>query len=184
MSIANTVQATIEFYESGNVESALIMACIAVDATAKKEYPTERNNNVRYKGFMREYAWLIGHIGLRGVVARHIKLKALPPNLKPDSNGSVSLEDVLYGVVRCGLLHEATIKDHVILEETVILGYDGQKYQLPTSLPLGLIAAAIASPLNISERLETHHVLKLGEQEYFVNDLWGRRDVFAALLYR
>lgn len=182
MSISKRVSECLEIFERGDAEAALVSACIAIDATAKRERPSEKKNNVRYRAFLSDYAWLIGLVGLRGIVARKIKLRAQHPDLKPDAGGFVAIEDVLYGVVRCGLLHEASISDHVSLEEDIVLGYDGSKYQLSRTLPLGLIAAVISSPSNAHERLEQDVSIKIGWRTLEVNATWGTRYALAAAL--
>lgn len=95
MTIGKRIAESVEKAEAGDAEAALVTACIAVDATAKREHAAEKQNNRRYKAFLRDYAWLIGFVGLRGLVARRIRVPSLHPDLRPEADGTVALEDVL-----------------------------------------------------------------------------------------
>ena len=177
MSIGKRVTEAIEKYQARDFEGALIPACIAIDATAKKEFPKVKTVGARYKSFLRNYMWMIGLVGLRGIVARNIRLKYIPPNLKPGPDGCVPIEDILYEIIRCGLLHEAGVADYIVLSDDVILGYDGDRYVISAALPLGLTVAAMISPTNSIEKLANpKFTITIGRKKFVASQLWGQHD--------
>jgi len=182
MSIAERVKESVFAFRDGRFESALLSACIAAGATSRREHPSEKRDSVRYKAFVHDYRWLIGYVGLRGVVANRMKLASLHPDLKPAEDGSVGFEDVLYSVVRCCLVHEGGLQDYVILEPNVIFGYKDGKYQLPNHLSLGLIAAVVASPVNANERIGTTVNMPFLRSVLPLDLLWGKRDAIAKMM--
>lgn len=47
----------------GKHDVALALVCSAIDGTAKKLYPEQRKNNVRYKKFLKDYMRIITTFG-------------------------------------------------------------------------------------------------------------------------
>lgn len=182
MSVGARVLEALEHYERGNPEGALVAACVALDATARKEYSTKATVGERYKAFVHENLWVIGWVGFRGVIAQQIRLKALHPKVDVGPDGMCSIEDVIYHVIRCGLIHEASVNEYVAFSDEVIMGYDGPRYVFDSHLPVGLAAAAVLSPVNRDERTGDGAWIRLGSRSFLVNELWGRRkDVIAML---
>ena len=167
----------------GDAESALLSSCILVGATSRLEYPDERHDSVRYKKFLRAYVWIIGLVAFH-VVAKGYKLQCLHPELKPLPDGTVLLEDVLYKVIRCGLIHEANIHPHVELSETTILGYANGKYIFSERLPRALLVAAMISPSNSREQLQGEYTIQVGHRSFSAQSLWGKRNAIMDMLIK
>ncbi len=123
MSIGKRADEALASLASGDAEAALLSACVLVGATSRLEYPNEPRDSVRYKNFLSSYVWIIGLVAFQ-IVAKGYKVKCLHPELKPTEDDTALLEDVLYKVVRCGLLHEADISQYVQLSNSTIIGYD------------------------------------------------------------
>ena len=71
-----------------------------------------------------------------------IKVVADIPSLKKDANGYVDMEQIIYHVIRCGLVHNCNIEKAIVFTERTIIG-DLNKgvFYLPKHLIWGLIAA-------------------------------------------
>ena len=99
----------------------------------------------RYKQFVSDNFRIICEFGFPGIIAGAIKIKvnADIKSLKRDENNYVGMEQIIYHVLRCGLVHRCKIKESVkFIENTIIGAWNEDKFLLPRSLVLGLIEAA------------------------------------------
>lgn len=181
MSIGKRAGETLASLASGDAEAALLTACVLVGATSRLEYPHESRDSVRYKSFISSQIWIIGLVAFQ-IVAKGYKVRCLHPDLKPLADGTVLLEDVLYKVVRCGLVHEADISSHVRLSDSKIIGYDGGKYVFSERLPRALLVAAMLSPKNSGQQLQGNYTVRIGRREFPAQSLWGKRNEIKRLL--
>lgn len=62
-------------------------------------------------------------------------------NLKPDKNGYVDMEQIIYHVLRCGLVHECNIEETIHFTDKTIIGDWEEKFYLPQKIIWGLIEA-------------------------------------------
>lgn len=170
------------------------------DATAQKAYGKPGRGS--YKQFVKDNLYLITKIGL-GISIENIILKVPPeylakfPEMKADSDGSCRIEEILYHVVRCGLLHEAQLPPNLHFHfDTPGHGQFSvapDKLQIPASLIMGLAIAVITCPANLDEQMDEGGYLTIssavnaayqresGElmlHGYGIpfNHLWGKRD--------
>ena len=93
---------------------------------------------------MKTHFRAISEIGFPGISASGIKIKvnANIPELKVDRDGFVNMEQIIYHVVRCGLVHSCNINTSVVfIEQTIIGDWNADKFYLPKDLIWGLIAA-------------------------------------------
>jgi hypothetical protein len=59
MKLSQQVLYAIDDAGAGKFDAALLHACIAIDTTAKRLYPSERKVGVRYMACLRDYYWII-----------------------------------------------------------------------------------------------------------------------------
>lgn len=140
MSINSFLESAIILYENEKYDEALCLACLAVDACAAIQYPKGKNAD-RYKLFIKESFHALCEYGFPGISAGSISIKVAIPNpkLKTDANGYVSMEQILYHVIRCDLVHECKIDSIVQFTESTIIGDWKDKFYIPKSLVWGLI---------------------------------------------
>ena len=143
MSIKSFVSAAKMLYAEGFYEESLCLTCSAIDACSALTYPDKGVTN-RYKLFLKENFRTISEKGFPGISANGIKIKvnANIPELKADHDGFVNMEQIIYHVVRCGLVHSCSINTSVVFTEQTIIGnWNADKFYLPKNLIWGLIAA-------------------------------------------
>jgi len=162
MSIKARIEDAEYLWHKGRIEGAWAMALIATDATAKKRYPTEGRNNVRFKQFIVDETGLI--ISGESASPKSVNIvfcseKHSPGQpLDPDSH---SFAVICYEFLRCHLLHEGkmpvkvtfspiTIKDNQ-MTETLKVGNSKTPHQIPPSWVLNLIKAIREAPENFDE---------------------------------
>ena len=142
MSIQSFVSSAKILYDNEKYEEALCLICIAIDACSSHKYPTKRNAE-RYKLFLKEHFSTICRYGFPGIEASSIRIKINVSNsaLKSDSNGYVDMEQIIYHVIRCGLVHECNIESTIQFTESSIIGDWNEKFYLPKDIIWGFIEA-------------------------------------------
>lgn len=143
MSIQSFLNSAEILHDNKQYEEALCLACIAVDACAAKQYPNIKKNAVRYKKFLKKHFSTICRYGFPGIQATTIRIKVNIPNiaLKVDCNGCVDMEQIIYHVIRCGLVHECDIGDTIQFTDSVFIGDWNEKFYIPKDFIWGLIYA-------------------------------------------
>lgn len=147
MSIQSFISSAKKLYDMDAYNEALCLVCIAVDASAARKYPNLTVSE-RYKKFISDNFRVICIKGLPGISANSIRIKVITKirNLKVDKNGYVDMSQIIYHVLRCGLVHTCQIEKTVIFTDNTIIGNWNQNgFYLPKTLILGLMDAVIAS---------------------------------------
>jgi hypothetical protein len=179
MSIGKRIAEALDKFHAGDAEAALIPVSIAVDATAQKLYGTQGGKS--YKDFLAENFQLVTKVAL-GVQVMNMIVGVPPefianwPQVKVDAHGGWPIQDVLYHVVRCGLLHGAELHPKLIFHKEQIFQAGGANaVRLPASLIDGLVVAVVACPANKGEKTDDKYGMQyLGYQIQF-NSLWGKK---------
>src|SRR5258705_292085 len=84
-------------YNANDLDNALIQLCIALDATAKNEYPRIKKVGERFKTFVKANQDIITFFTFN-------------TNMFIDCQfGDYTIEQFIYKVLRCGLLHEGEV---------------------------------------------------------------------------
>jgi len=154
LSIKSFTESAIILYKRNKYNEALSLACIAIDACSAKIYPNISQNSERYKKFLSDYFRVICTYGFPGIMADniHIKVNAKIENLRLDDYGYVSMEQIIYHVLRCGLIHDCMIDETIqFTEETIIGDWNGDKFLIPKALIWGLIATIQECMRNYNE---------------------------------
>lgn len=150
MSVQSFLQAAQLLYQNNLYNESLCLVCIAIDACATKEYP-QLSTTKSYKQFLKNHFRTITRIGFPGVEASTIRIKinCEVNDLRPNSQGYVDMIQIIYHVLRCGLVHKCEIdKSICFTDQTMIGDWDADKFLLPKALILGLAAAAVEGASN------------------------------------
>lgn len=142
MSIKSFLDSAIILYDKKKYYEALCLACISVDACASKHYShISKKSSERYKLFLKNNFSIICKYGFPGIQASNIRIKVNVPNinLKPDKNGYVDMEQIIYYVLRCGLVHECNIEKTIKFTNQTILGDWGDVFYIHENIIYGLI---------------------------------------------
>lgn len=163
MAIGDRVKECIDKAKIGDFENALIQLSIAFDGTAKKEYPKIKVGQ-RFKIFLRENQDIITYF-------------TFATNMFIDcSFDGYKLEDIIYHVLRCGLLHEGSIPDEIEFVDEIIIGRPGGRWRFSKTYVMGGLLAVIGAKSNAKERVPPQYAVVIMGKPYQVNDLWGRGD--------
>ena len=147
MSIHSFIEASIKLFEDNYYHEALCLTCIAVDACATRDYPDKKVTE-RYKLFLRQHFRTITNVGFPGISADSIRIKvnANILSLKKDPDGYVDMEQIIYHVLRCGLVHNCEIENTITFTDRTMIGdWNTDEFYIPKTIIWGLIAAAMES---------------------------------------
>lgn len=141
MNIKSFLESAKILYDNNKYDEALTLVCISVDACASKKYESKYNGE-KYKKYLRDNFSIICKYGFPGIQASCIKIRNIK-NVKliTDDKGFVGVEDIIYHLIRCGLVHECNIDETIELTEKTEIGSDNNKFFIPKDIILGLIAS-------------------------------------------
>lgn len=182
MSISNFISAGVIFHNYRKRDVSLALICSALDATAKKVFPDD-NNNQRNKKFMKKYMRIITNFGFPGISATEIRIKCINvSHIKTDNKGYVGIEDIIYHTIRCGLVHECEIENMIEFTDETLIGDLNGKFKVPKQLFWGLALSTILCEQNKDEKSEDAISINICGKDFSINDLWGKENDFLQML--
>lgn len=171
MSVGERVQECINKLEANDPVNAFIQLAIAIDSTAKKEYPGKKTS-FRCKKFLRENLPFVMWSLTNGTptTCKDFKFEFSREG-KP--SGYTSYEDVIYSILRCFLFHEGEMPEKVeFTDESYLAMVDG-KMLFPTAMIGSLLFAVISSPVNSNQHISDSSYFLFGNVKAYVNNMWG-----------
>ncbi len=187
MSIGKRVRETLDKLAAGDHEAALIPACIAVAATASKTYTHLQYDNQKYKTFLSDNRDIIIEMAL-GVQTPEISFKFIHDEIRrPKDPGMATVEEILYHVVRCGLIHDGELNTAIHFGQSNEFGLLDNEVVIPPEIIDGLPMAVIGSRCNKDARLHGASYSftfrqNNGDVQVEISDLWGQKDTLLELL--
>lgn len=178
VSVGQRVQESIDHMTQGKIALALTPACIALDITSQRHAGAKRSGRALFKRFVQEYLWLITYVGFPGLMASTVRVPFSHTDVKPDAAGTVGIEDIIYHVIRCSLIHADERSSKVVWNKAIALGLDQKgNLVLNQGLVWGLLSAVVFAPVNKSESIPEPYWLQVGQFTMFISELWGRVDL-------
>ena len=184
MNVGRSVTKAIDEIEGGDLDSAMLHACNAIDGTAAKALPSVAWNNQRFTDFLRANYIILGAMGMPGINLNETRFPIEVAKPKATGRGP-DLADVVYGIHRCTHGHGSELPKGFDLRpdfrtgsaETSIYIERG-RVQLSDRIIFGLIAVAVMAPENTDQKTLSGYHLTLAGDEFEINDWWGRRSEF------
>jgi len=189
MKVANSVRKAINEWEQGELESAMLHACNAVDGTARKLYPNLGNKD-RFTRFLRENYAILGPMGAPGIdlIQTRFPVTVQRPTAP---GGGPDMADVIYGIHRCCHAHGdelpagfALVEDAAGPARYTRMEFARGKARLSDRMIFGLLAIAVLSPANQDQtdpRLDGYYLSFSGAAKLMINEWWGRASDFVAV---
>jgi hypothetical protein len=161
MKVGDSVRKAILDWEQGDLESAMLHACNAVDGTAKKVYGQQIGNKDRFTRVLRENYGILGPMGMPNI---NVVDQRFPITIhKPTApGGQPDLADVIYAIHRCHHGHGDELPDGFELIPDlagvpgltrITVDLEHGKLQLSDRIIFGLIAVAVLSPVNRDQKV-------------------------------
>lgn len=184
MKIGDSVRKAIDDWAAREIEAAMLHACNAVDGTAKKVY-SEPSNKRRFTRLLRENYAVLGPMGVPGInlVETRFPVTVTQPTAP---GGKPDIADVIYGIHRCTHGHGdelpngfALLQDAAGPARFTHLVVEKGKVRLSDRIIFGLLAVAVLSPANTTQRVPDGYYLSFGSStKLFINEWWGRAGDF------
>jgi hypothetical protein len=187
-SVGESVRKSIDDWETGDGQFAMLHACNAIDGTASKLHPEIKGSNARFTQTLRENYAIFGPMGMPGVDVVNTRWPVRVSKPKAPG-GEPDIADVIYGIHRCTHGHGAELPDGFELhpnaagpDRVTTFSVQRGKIQLSDRVIFGLLAVAVLSPVNRDQHVPDGYRLTFAGQELLINDWWGRdRDIHAVL---
>ena len=177
VSVGQRVQSMIDHMSKGEIELALSDICIAIDITSQKYYNEPNSSASCYKRFLKENIWMIVVTGMGSLITEAVKLPFTHKDIKSDYEGYCTLEQIIYHVMSCGLIHGTGEESKIVWNTNVPLAIDkDQNLNISPSFIWGLALCVITCPVNLHERVGDYCWISMATFKYLINDLWGKRD--------
>lgn len=184
MNVGRSVTKTIDEIEGGDLESAMLHACNAIDGTAVKAMPSKSGSNKQFTEFLRNNYVILGAMGMPGINLYETRFPIKVE--RPKAVGGVpDLADVLYGIHRCTHGHGSEMPKGFELLPDFRQGSDYTtvqiqkgRIQLSDRILFGLLAVAVMAPQNVGQAAPAGYHLTLLGRTYEINDWWGKRAEF------
>jgi hypothetical protein len=190
VNVGDSVRKSIDDWESGEHDSAMLHACNAIDGTAKKVYPA-LGSNARFTKLLRDNYAILGPMGMPGINLVETRFPVTVERPKA-SGGKPDLADVIYGIHRCSHGHGDELPDGFQLihdargpARQTRVGVVKGAIRLSDRIIFGLIAVAVFSPVNKGQAVPDGYYLTFGVSEkLIINEWWGRAADFPAMAAR
>jgi hypothetical protein len=92
--------------------------------------------------------------------------------------GTVGIEDIIYHVIRCSLIHSDENAAKIVWNKDIALGQDQHgNLVLNENLVWGLVSAVVFAPVKKGETIPETYWLRIREFRNFIPELWGRIDL-------
>jgi hypothetical protein len=101
MKLTEHVLRAIEDATEGRFDSALLHACISVDATSRRLFPSESKVRKRYVECLRSYYWILEPMLCAGINLVDTKFS----NVQLKATRSPDLAEIVYEIFRCSHAH-------------------------------------------------------------------------------
>ncbi len=188
MKVGDSVRKTIEDWELGDTESAMLHACNAVDGTAAKTYPNEKSNKRRFTRVIRENYAIFGPMAAPGINLADTRFPVRLQNATT-ADGKPDIADVIYGIHRCTHGHGDELPEGFDLLPDVAgppghthIGVQQGQVRLSDRTIFALLAIAVGAPENLDQSVPSEMYLSFDTLKLPINEWWGRRDDLQAVV--
>jgi len=177
MKLTEHVRCIFDDAEAGKPEAALLHACISIDATGKRLYPSTIGVGARFVRCIREYYWLIEPMMGVGINLEETRFGNVTlPKLKTPPD----FADVIYAIHRNSHAHGDEVPLSYELLKTT--GPSGSEWEMsadhlrmPDRVIWALTSVAVFCRENFRHRgWGENRYLTWGEEKFVIADWWGR----------
>jgi len=187
MNVGNSVRKAIADWELGELDSAMLHACNAIDGTAKKLFP-KLCSNARFTRLLRESYDILGPMGAPGIDLERTRWPVKLQRPKA-TGGQPDFADVIYGIHRCSHGHGEELPDGFELLRDAAgpprltrMQIEKGKVQMRDRVIFGLLAVAVLSPVNVGQGVPDGCYLTFAQTKLPINEWWGRATDFASIV--
>ncbi|MCD2517558.1 hypothetical protein LQ564_14690 [Massilia sp. G4R7] len=177
MKISEHIKQSLDAADRGDLDQAMLSACIAIDGTASKMYPREPLVGKRFRRFINEYLDVIelmhGGINLQETVFPFKSNKGVE---------GLAFADIIYEKFRCNLAHGSELPDGYGVAVQVapgqmqfVIDLEVGAMTVPQSAIYALGLAAVLAPVNEDQKIGSNlYHYRDSINTYVVDRWWGK----------
>ena len=191
--IVKSCLAAIEDGSANRFDSAVLRACIALDASSQAHFTTKKSTKTQFKNFVREYYWLLQMMQGGGVDLEKTRFDnaALTSNGKAIVNPDFA--DVIYHAYRCDLVHEGDFRSGFDVSLSSANSAEwliaDNMLVMPSRILWGLVAVCVFAKSNSDLTSSSGHNLTWTANSFgrptftfILQESWGQEDKLRELL--
>lgn len=165
--------------KNGDGENAFIQLSIAIEGTSKLAYPNIKGSAQRNKQFIKDSMPFVFWSLTNGTPSTSKSFSFVL-----EDGTEVTLEDVMYKLLRCSLVHEAEMPDIVEFTTNNYIAICDGKIILPLAIISSYCGAIIAHPINKDAYLEQNYMMSVygSKTQYNLNNCWGDEEKLKAII--
>lgn len=186
MGILKQLEQTILNIEAEDYEQALISVMIAIDATAKNEYPRVKQTGERFKRFLSENMDVITYAAYGNFIHK-LKLpnvfKSILESEKLTQKEYLELDEIFYHIVRCNLFHEAEIPISIGFTDEPIIDCQISRIILSKFLVWGMLLIVISAKSNRRLHFTRDYTMSICNKTIVLNQIWGNRELLLKIIH-
>lgn len=188
MSISHRIADAWDLFANQRFESSLILACVAIDATARQLYPDTKLVGDRFNLFIDDNLPLITQIGIGSRVSGTVFMPGAFDdlvNVHRSKEGYVNFRDIVYKGIRCCLVHEAELHGSIeITNQPILKAEENGNVILPSSVVLGLMLSVVGARTNRGGSIGPQYSVVVKSKSLKIDEYWGERSKLLAVFER
>lgn len=174
------------------MDLALLLATLAIDATARNLFSEKKCGSKLYKKCLREYLWLIERFAGEGLNLKDTRFTYI--TLRDGNDKIISkpdLADIIYHVLRCSDAHanEIPVEYELLPSDNnkSVWKFDNinKSFRMPEQIIFALLGISVFCKANSKLKSTGSHYLEwgsdmMGYKRFLVMDYWGKEDEIKA----
>jgi hypothetical protein len=190
MRIVDSVAKAISDWQSGDLESAMLHACNAVNGTASKAYEKIEGDRAKFTALLRDNYSILGPMGMPGIDLDKnrfgVDLKKTNPQIK-----EFDLADLIYKIHRCSHGHGDEVLKGFELIPDAAAPHGSTHFssdlvngtvRLSDRIIFGMLGVVVFSPVNALQKSDYGYFLSYRGVELPINEWWGRAREFLEIV--
>lgn len=179
MKIADHIRLSLDASDRKDLDQAMLHACLAVDGTAKKSYPSLSTVGGRYRKFIND------NLDIIELMFGGLNLEETIFPFK-DAKGKIGMtfSDIVYEKFRCSLAHGDELPDGfgvsvqiAELHQQFSIDIANRSMTLPQSAIYGLGLICFLAPVNSDQKIGSNlYHYRDSVNTYVVDRWWGKRE--------
>jgi len=179
MKTSDLIKKSLDACDRRDLDEAIHWACIALDGTATKMYPSIYSTGERFKKF------IVDHIDIIELMFGGIDLRETVFPLK-DRKGNIGLrfEEMMYEKIRCPTAHGSELPDGYGIKFKIqdgihqfTIDIENNSMTLPESVIFALGLPCVLAPVNEHQRIGSdNYYFSDPNNRYIVDQWWGKAE--------